>query len=110
MPLIKCHWCDNGLAPDGGACPYCNGQGKIMDTAPLKMPADPPPGRLHVRVTLLDQLRETYAERIVECSYYTITQGVLMFFGAPTDDIPFLSFAVWELAEVVPPPTERNKP
>lgn len=107
MPLVKCHWCVDGIGPDDGACPYCNGQGTIMDTAP--QPAE----RIHVRVTLFDQVQNTYAEKTVECSHYNISHGVLAFFGAPTDDMPFLSFATWEVAEVVepPPPTRRsNKP
>ncbi len=108
MPLIECHWCKGGLAPDGGACPYCNGQGRIMDTAPPKTAAEPPAERLHVRVTLFDQVQESYAERVVECSHYAIAHGVLMFFGATTDDMPFLAFASWELTEVVPPPKRKE--
>jgi len=108
MPLIKCHFCNNGVAPDEGACPYCNGQGKIMETGVLHNTAAEPAPRIYVRVTMLDQLADAYVVRVVECSHYAIAMGVLMFFGAPTDDMPFLAFAVWEAAEVVPPPTQRS--
>ncbi len=99
MRTIRCHWCKQGIAPDGGACPYCNGNGYLVEHPAPGSPGETEPMR--VKVTIFDQSREQYAERTVECGHFDVANGVLLFYREATDTIPFAGIAAWDFFDTL---------